>query len=69
MYKVYRDPEGNHFLDKGSSHAEHYCHGTIDQNFSEDNYKKRIENLNMEIKGLNEELDKVSAQTFCALFN
>jgi len=68
MYKVYRDPEGDHCLVKHSSYlTEHNCQSTIGRQFSEDDYKKRIENLNIEIKALNKELDKVFAQFLCAL--
>jgi len=70
MYKVYHDPEGNRYLDKGSSHlTEPDFHSTSGRQFSEDDYKKKIKNLNIEIKGLNEELVKVSAWFFRALFN
>ena len=69
MYKVYRDPDGDRSLDKHSSHlTEPDCQSNICRQFSEDDYKKKIENLNIEIKGLNKELDKVSAQ-FSVLFS
>jgi len=57
MYKVFRDPEGEHCLDQHSYKTE--PDGRTSHQYSEDDYKKRIQNLNLEIKGLNERLEKV----------
>ena len=56
MYKVYRDPEGERYLDTGLTEAGN----NTSRNYSEEDYKKKIQNLNIEIKGLNEQLEKVS---------
>jgi len=56
---VYRDPEGEHCLDQLSYKTE--PDGNANHQFSEEDYKKRIQNLNIEIKGLNERLEKVSS--------
>ena len=58
MYKVYRDPEGKRFLEQNSHHSTTVNKITI-CNESEEDYKKRIENLNREVKVLNDELEKV----------
>jgi len=57
MYKVYKDPEGKRYLEETTT-------STIQNTMTissetEENYKKRIENLNEEIKVLNDELEKV----------
>ena len=57
MYKVYKDPEGKRYLEETTT-------STIQKTMTissetEENYKKRIENLNEEIKVLNDELEKV----------
>ena len=59
MYRVYRDPEGERYLDQNSYKTE--PDGNASHQFSEEDYKKRIQNLNIEIKGLNERLEKVSS--------
>jgi len=56
MYKVYRDPEGERYLDTGLTEPDN----NASRNYSEEDYKKKIQNLNIEIKGLNEQLEKVS---------
>ena len=57
MYRVYRDPEGEHCLDQHSYKSK--SDGNANHQFSEEDYKKRIQSLNLEIKGLNERLEKV----------
>jgi len=56
MYKVYRDPEGEHYLDTGLTETANNASCI----YSEEDYRKKIQNLNMEVKGLNEQLEKVS---------
>lgn len=60
MYRVYKDPEGKRFLEQNNvnNHTSTINKITISHE-SEEDYKKRIENLNKEIKGLNDELEKV----------
>ena len=58
MYRVYRDPKGERYLDQNNPHATS-VNKTI-ANESEEDYKKRIENLNQEIKVLNDKLEKVA---------
>ncbi|XP_065899591.1 gamma-aminobutyric acid type B receptor subunit 2-like [Dysidea avara] len=55
MYKVYRDPEGANYLEQSHSNVSSTTKTTV--KFSEDDYKKRIEDLNFEIKGLTKELE------------
>jgi len=64
MYKVYRDPEGERYLDKGMTEPEN----NVGFNYSEEDYKKKIQNLNIEIKGLNEQLEKVCTHNFHTVF-
>ena len=61
MYKVYKDPKGDRYLEQNHPHATSNAKVTI-SNESEEDYKKRIENLNKEIQTLNGELVKVQ---FC----
>ena len=56
MYRVYRDPEGEHCLDQHSYKSN--SDGNANHQ-SEEEYKKRIQSLNLEIKRLNERLEKV----------
>ena len=61
MYRVYRDPEGKRFLEENSVNRQA---STINNkmtvsNETEEDYKKRIESLNEEVKVLNDELEKV----------
>ena len=58
MYRVYKDPKGDRYLDQNNPHATSVNKITV-TNESEEDYKKRIENLNQEIKVLNDELEKV----------
>ena len=58
MYKVYRDPEGANYLEQSHSNVSSTTKTTV--KFSEDDYKKRIEDLNFEIKGLTKELEMVN---------
>ena len=65
MYKVYKDPEGKQLLEQPpSSHHNTTFHQTISVENEED-YKKRIEGLNEEIKVLNEELELVYHFVIC----
>ena len=65
MYKVYRDPEGHRYLDKGGMTEPD---NNASRQYSEEDYKGRIQNLNMEIKGLNEQLEMVCRHFCCAVF-
>ena len=58
MYRVYKDPKGERYLEQNSHHATSVNKITV-SNESEEDYKKRIENLNKEIKVLNDELERV----------
>ena len=60
MYRVYRDPKGERYLDQNNPHVTSVNKITV-TNESEEDYKKRIENLNQEIKVLNDKLEKVVA--------
>ena len=55
MYKVYKDPKGERYLEQKHPHST----SIAISNESEEDYKKRIENLNKEIQILNDELEKV----------
>jgi len=55
MYKVYHDPKGERYLEKSRDEPDKH----VSHQYSEEDYKKKIQNLNIEIKGLNEQLDKV----------
>ncbi|XP_065899524.1 gamma-aminobutyric acid type B receptor subunit 2-like [Dysidea avara] len=61
MYKVYRDPEGHRYLDKGGMTEPD---NNASRQYSEEDYKRRIQNLNMEIKGLNEQLEMFKADQY-----
>jgi len=56
MYKVYKDPKGERYLEQKYPNVP--ANGKISYE-SEGDYKKRIENLNKEIQTLNGELEKV----------
>ena len=58
MYKVYRDPEGADYLEQRHSNVSSTTKTAV--RFSEEDYKKRIEDLNFEIKGLTKELEMVN---------
>jgi len=58
MYKVYRDPEGEHCLDE-QPYKSSRGNSIMNLQYSEEDYKERILSLNLEIKGLNEKLEKV----------
>ena len=62
MYKVYKDPEGKRSLEQNNHYSSTVNKITV-CNESEEDYKKRIENLNKEIKVLNDELEKVAITT------
>ncbi|XP_065899532.1 gamma-aminobutyric acid type B receptor subunit 2-like [Dysidea avara] len=64
MYRVYRDPEGEHCLDQHSYKSK--SDGNANHQFSEEDYKKRIQSLNLEIKGLNERLEKFNSDSFAS---
>jgi len=55
MYKVYHDPEGTDYL---GQHQSSTTKTTV--KFSEEDYKRKIEDLNVEVKELTKELDMVS---------
>ena len=60
MYKVYKDPEGKRYLEDPTSHHTSTIQKTVTiSSETEESYKKRIENLNEEIKVLSDELEKV----------
>ena len=60
MYKVYKDPEGKRYLEEPTNHHASTIQRAMSMsNETEESYKKRIENLNEEIKFLNDELEKV----------
>ena len=61
MYDVYKDPKGKRVLDDPTSHHTSTTAKTTTtmSNESEENYKRRIESLNVEMKALNDELEKV----------
>ena len=61
MYNVYKDPKGKRVLDDPTSHRAPTAvkTATTMSNESEENYKMRIESLNVEMKALNDELEKV----------
>ena len=54
MYKVYQDPEGTRCLEQKS-----FSNKFSSTSENEENYKRRIEGLNEEIKVLNEKLQMV----------
>lgn len=56
MYRVYRDPDGKRFLEQNNHRTSVKL---TTSNEIEEDYRKRIENLNGEIKVLNDELEKV----------
>ena len=56
MYRVYKDPKGERFLEQNNPYATSVNNKITE---SEEDYKKRIESLNQEIKVLNDELEKV----------
>jgi len=58
---VFRDPEGTHSLEQ-NGHPE--SKKNITSGTDDDYYKKRIENLNEEIKALNDELTLVDMTLF-----
>jgi len=57
MYTVYCDPEGVHSLDDSDKSGSNYVM------YVEENYQKKINNLNSEVKSLKEELRVVCV--FC----
>ena len=57
MYRVYHDPKGKRSLRSGKTIKQQRQTSAV--NFSEDEYKRRIESLNLEIKALNEEIEMV----------
>ncbi|XP_065899589.1 gamma-aminobutyric acid type B receptor subunit 2-like isoform X3 [Dysidea avara] len=59
MYKVYRDPEGADYLEQRHSNVSSTTKTAV--RFSEEDYKKRIEDLNFEIKGLTKELEMLAS--------
>ena len=60
MYNVYKDPEGKRVLDDPTSHhTSTIVKTTTISNESEESYKRRLESLNVEMKALNDELEKV----------
>ena len=61
MYDVYKDPGGKRVLGDPTSHhtSTTVKITTTMSNESEENYKRRIESLNVEMKALNNELEKV----------
>ncbi|XP_065899518.1 gamma-aminobutyric acid type B receptor subunit 2-like isoform X2 [Dysidea avara] len=63
MYRVYRDPEGEHCLDQHSYKSN--SDGNANHQ-SEEEYKKRIQSLNLEIKRLNERLEKSNSDSFAS---
>lgn len=64
MYKVYEDPKGERYLEERSHHTETCVKTTILSTENEESYKKRIENLNEEIKILNDELEMVTSYMY-----
>ena len=58
MYRVYKDPDGKRFLEQDQHHPS--ANKVTIYNETEEDYKKRIESLNGEIKALNDELEKVA---------
>ena len=52
MYKVYHDPEGTELEKNSKSTGTKRKESVVD--FAEEDYKKRIESLNVEIKVLND---------------
>jgi len=59
MYKVYHDPEGVSYLEQHHTNVSSSTTKTSAK-FSEEDYKKKIEDLNVEIKGLTKELEMVN---------
>jgi len=59
MYKVFRDPEGKHYLDNPDYTVSVNDKATSQQSNELETYKKRIESLNVEIIRLNNELEMV----------
>ena len=57
MYKVYRDPEGKKFLERGNTIQ--ITNKSMNSE-NEETYKRRIEMLNEEIRVLNNELEMVT---------
>lgn len=57
MYKVYKDPEGTQSIEQNNSTV--IMNKTAVSNETEEAYKKRIGDLNKEIKSLHGELKKV----------
>jgi len=55
---VYRDPEGVGYLEQNHNNISSSATKSSAK-FSEEDYKKRIEDLNIEIKGLTKELEMV----------
>jgi len=54
MYKVYHDPEGTDYLGQQQSNVSSTTKTTV--KFSEEDYKRKIEDLNVEVKELTKEL-------------
>ena len=52
MYKVYHDPEGTELEKNSESTDTKRKNSAVD--FVEEDYKKKIESLNVEIKALND---------------
>lgn len=68
MYNVYKDPEGKQVLDDPTHHqSSAIVKTTTMSSEGEEDYKKRLESLNAEMKVLNDELQKVCLATWLPL--
>ena len=60
MYRVYHDPEGKLSLEQRQPTNSIFNKSIVSCTENEEAFKKRIEDLNEEIKGLNDELNMVN---------